>query len=416
MAEGIAAAGARRGLGWYYGWNVVALAVLTQMTTVALAVSGFSLFLLDWSHDFHAPVSRFQLAMTVMAVFSMPSSPLAGWLCHRFPVRWIVAGALLVGAGAHLIVAFSGSAWIVVGAYVLFGFAVPISTSVPSQTLVSRWFVKRRGLALGISGLGSASAGVIFPPIIGLMMHAYGWRETWWVYAAFLAVVVVPLMLVGLRERPPPNDASGYVTGADLQDAVGEPTLSFRQIVARPNFWLLGPTLLCAFSAYMGVLANLPPLTKSHGMDAQTTVLLFSAYGLADLISKVGCGAIADRFGDRAPLVALCALGVVSAAGMAFAPGRVPLVACVLMMGLVGGIWTPIASATVAEFGRHNFSRAFGMVCVFGPATTITPWVVALTQERTGSYTTGLLILAGLTLIGMVLSLFVRERKATRTS
>jgi nitrate/nitrite transporter NarK len=276
---------------------------------------------------------------------------------------------------------------------------------------VSRWFVKRRGLALGISAQGSASAGVIFPPIIGLMMHAYGWRETWWLYAAFLAVVIVPLMLLGVRERPPPNDASGYVTGADLHESTSEPTLSFRQIMARPNFWLLGPTLLCAFSAYMGVLANLPPLTKSRGMDVQTTVLLFSAYGLADLISKVGCGAVADRFGNRAPLVALCALGVISAAGMAFAPGGLPLIACVLIMGLVGGIWTPIASATVAEFGRHNFARAFGLVCVFGPATTMTPWVVAQTQEWTGSYAPGLLILAGLTLIGMVLSLFVLERK-----
>jgi len=53
---------------------------------------------------------------------------------------------------------------------------------------------------------------MIFPPIVGAFMHDFGWRMTWWLFAGFLAVVGVPLLLATLRDRPGPNDASDYMT------------------------------------------------------------------------------------------------------------------------------------------------------------------------------------------------------------
>jgi MFS family permease len=412
MSQGIVATDARRRFGWYYGWNNVALGVLAQMTVVGLAVNCFSLFLLDWSRDFHAPISHFALAMTVFAVCASPATVLSGWLSGRFPIRWVYALGMLANAGAQLAIGFSASAWMVVAIYAFIGVLVPISTSVPAQTMVARWFVKRRGLALGISAFGVASAKVFLPAIVGLMLHSFGWRETWWLYAAVLALVIAPILLLAVREHPGPTDDPNYLVGAE---AAGAPTLTYRQILARPNFWLLGLGFLCVFSAYMGVVTNLPPLVKSHGLSTGDAVILLSAFGAADLVAKLLCGAAADRFGNQGPMVTLCALGVVAGLGLAFAPNHGLLIAGLIAMGLVGGVWAPLASATAVEFGRQNFSRAFGLVNAFAPLTTITPWVVARTQEQTGSYTLGLMIMAGLALVGLTLSLFLREKKPALT-
>jgi len=139
----------RIGFGWYYGWNIVGFGLLAQMLSVGLAVNCFSLFLLDWRRDFHAPVSTFQLAMTVFAVVCTPFCAVAGWAVDRFPIRWVIAVGLLIVAAAQVAIGFSNSAWMVVALYIVVGVGVPISAGIPALALVSRWFVKRRGLALG---------------------------------------------------------------------------------------------------------------------------------------------------------------------------------------------------------------------------------------------------------------------------
>jgi MFS family permease len=161
----------------------------------------------------------------------------------------------------------------------------------------------------------------------------------------------------------------------------------------------------------MGVMSNLPPLVRSHGLGAQAAILLLSGYGAADLIAKFTCGAATDRFGNRAPMVTLCIIGVVSALGLAFAPGHGLMIASLLGMGLIGGVWTFAASATAVEFGQQNFGRAFGLINTFSPASTLMPWVLARTQEWTGSYAPGLVGLAVLALVAAGLSMMLRERK-----
>jgi MFS family permease len=410
MAESVVAERAPR-VGWYYGWTIVGLTVLSQMMAVGVLINCFSLFLADWHRDFHTPVSTFQLAMTVFAVFGTPACAIAGWAVDRYSIRWVVTICLLGVAATQTAIGFSQSAWQVVALYALVGITVPMASGVPAGALVARWFVKRRGLALGISVFGNATAAMIFPPIVGAMMRALGWRETWWIFAAFIAFVAVPVLFLGLRDRPDPNDASGYLTGATHDDAPDAPRLTYWQILSRPNFWLIGAPFVFLFAIYMAVMANLSPLVRSHGMDAQAAVLLLSSFAAADLVGKLVCGAAADRFGNRAPFVALCAIGLLGAVGLALAPTHGLLIASLLCVGVVNGVWTLAPSATAVEFGQANFGRAFGLIMAFSPAGTLAPWVLARTQEWTGSYTPGLFGLGALILVAGALVMMLRERK-----
>jgi MFS family permease len=410
MAEGVVAAGSRRRFGWYYGWNILGLAVLAQMASVGLVINCFSLFLVDWSRDFHAPVSSFQLSMIVFAVVNTPLCAVAGGAVDRFSIRWLAPLGLMVVCLSEVAIGFSNSAGRVAATYAFNALGIAFSSSIVCQALVARWFVKRRGLALGISAFGKGMAAVIFPPIIGLLMRMFGWRETWWIFAGFTAVIVVPLVLLGVRDRPEPNDPSGYMTAASHQDTAQGPRLTYLQIISRANFWLIGLPFVMIFSAWMGVIANLAPLVKSHGMSAQIAVILLSAYGFSDLTGKLAAGALSDRFGARAPTMVLGLLGALAATGMAFAPAPAFVIAGVVAMGFTGGIWSLGASATAIEYGQQNFGRAYGLMSAFTPAGTLMPWVLARTQEWTGSYAPGFIGITVLLVAAAGLSMLLRER------
>src|SRR5260370_19219324 len=84
-------AGSVRQRGWYHGWNIVAVCVLSQVAANGLAYNAFSLFLRDWSADLHDPVSRLQLAVAAMALLAALFSSMVGALSDYFPAFWLFA-------------------------------------------------------------------------------------------------------------------------------------------------------------------------------------------------------------------------------------------------------------------------------------------------------------------------------------
>jgi MFS family permease len=406
MAQGMAAAPRR--VGWYYGWNIVGLAVLAQMASMGLPLNCFSLFLPAWSHEFGSPVSFLQLSFSIFAIFCAFFGPVAGAAADKFPARWVLSAGLAMIVVFMVAMGFARAGWNVVVLYALVSFGVTISSTIPAQALVSRWFVQRRGLALGLSAFGLALAGVIFPPIVVVLVKGLGWRETWWLFAAVVGFVAIPTIVLFARDRPGPGDSRAYIGAHEEADAAA-PSLSFKQILTRPNFWVIFCAFACVFATYQSVVNNLTPIMASHGLSLGVAGAMISAVSIADLISKVGIGALADRIGNRIPFVAL---GLVGAAGVgvaALAPGVPLLVVGLLLLGMAGAVWTLIASATAAEFGQRNFGRAFGLMCIASPVGAQAPPIFAWTQERTGSYTAGLLGLAVLALVGAGLAALLKE-------
>ncbi|MBV9996177.1 MAG: MFS transporter [Caulobacteraceae bacterium] len=416
MSQSLAAGAPARRFGWYRGWSMVGLCLLAQMMGLGLATNCFTLFLDTWSREFHAPISSIALAMTVFSISCAPFCAAAGWAADKFSVRWMFALGLLLIAAAQVAVGFVHAVQPLIALYVVLAVGVTFSTSIPAQALVARWFVQRRGLALGISMFGITAAGMVFPPIVLAMTGAVGWRMTWFIFSGVIALVVVPLLLLTVRDRPDPESAaSPYLKGAGEAAATG-PTLTTREILSRPAFWIIGLSFLTAFMVFMGVTVNLKPLVMSHGLTAWDAGLLISAIAVVDLMGKVVSGLVVDRLGPRAPLAAVCLIAALAAAWLGLAQGAPAVVAGFLALGLVSAIWTPMAAAVAIEFGQNNFGRAFGIINVFATFPTVAAPVLAWTREQTGSYSAGLLGLAVLAFLGALLALALKPPKAPLTA
>ncbi|MET0360274.1 MAG: MFS transporter [Sphingobium sp.] len=402
---------------WYHGWNIVATCVMCTAFALALTMNCFSLFLPGWTKEFGVPVSSIALSITLFSLGTALLSVFIGICADRYPARWLFGGGLVVLAAAHLLVALSQAVWQIIAIYVvLMPVALGFTSSIPSQSLVSRWFARRVGLAMGLTAFGLAIAGVLCPPIIVQLLPIVGWRALWGGMAVLILVVGLPIAMLVLRDHPNADDPFGYVTPVQPGDGTMKAmALPLSAILRRRNFWVI----IGAFSAVqfvaMTIAINITPIITSYGGSQLEAGLFLSIYSVSALASKLGSGWLADRIGNRIPLV-LTTVGSASGALLLSLANTNPLflAGTAVVAGFSAAIWTLLASSILAEFGPASFGKAFGLACAGSPIGTFAPPVVARVQELTGSYATALLVLGGLALLAALSVLLIYRVPAPR--
>jgi MFS family permease len=433
-------AGSVRQRGWYHGWNIVAVCILSQVAANGLTYNAYSLFLRDWSAQLHAPISQLQLPIAGMALVAALLSPMVGVLADKYPARRLFGWGLIGMAIFYVAISAATAAWQIVALYALLApLALCLSTAVTANALISRWFVRRLGLALGLSAFGIGMAGVLLPPVIAATLPTVGWRIIWRGGALVVALLVLPLVVSVARNRPAGDEGKYYLSGdgcdarvarvdprgATLDREQAQPAqqpahhahaaagsqVGWREVAARKNFWLLVAIYLPMMALYGGCAQNLAPYAASHGLSQQTAGVLLSVLSFSHVIATLVFGLLSDRFGNRLPFAGLAVVMVFGAAILAFGAGFPALAVGCALVGLGGGLFTLLAAAIAVEFGGEAVGRAFGLCMFFIPLTALAPYAVAKTQESTGSYVPALMGLAALVIVSGGLSLLLRERR-----
>lgn len=422
--DGVARQATSQKSGWYHGWNIVAVCFLTGMAGSALPTNGFSLFLPDWSRDLHVPFSTLTLGITVFGLGCAALSPFIGWATDRFPARAILA----VGMGGMAIfcigISYITAIWQFLLLYaLLLPVAVLASTTIPTNAVVMRWFVRRLGLALGITSMGLSIAGIVLPPVVAALLPDLGWRMIWRIAGIFMAAVLLPAVLLVIRERPAGRNGTYYLTadgapaaGHHAHAAGGASSLRWRDILARRNFWLLVVAYLAMLIMYGGAGYNLTPIATSRGFTEQISGYLLSAWALSQAAATLLSGIASDKFGNRIPLAALAFLTALGGLAVALGHGFPVLIVGALLVGVGGGFWPLIASALAAEYGAAGFGRAYGALMLFLPLGSTPAFLVAESKEATGSYVMVLLAFAAVAAIGGVCCLLMREKRGGHTT
>jgi MFS family permease len=403
--------------GWYHGWNIVAVCILSGIAANALPINAYSLFLKNWSADLHEPISTLQLGIAAIGLSSAFLAPLVGSWADKYPSRLLfgigLAGVVLFCVGISLMHAV----WQYFLLYLLLlPLPLGLTTSLTANAVVSRWFKRRLGLALGLTAFGLGLGGVIVPPLAAGLMHLLGWRGIFQAAAALIGFVILPLALLVLRDRPAERDGQSYLI-SDSGDAaphavdVGETKLRLRDVFARRTFWLLVIVYLPMLALYGGCQQNIGPMAASRGLDQQTAAFLLSLLSLSQLAASLAGGMLSDRFGSRLSLAGFSFATAIGGAVVAFSQHLLPMEIGVVLAGIGGGFWPLLVTAIAVEFGAGAVGRVFGLVVFFLPAAVFSPFLVAKVQESTGSYAPVLIALAVLCCVaGTAYALFLRER------
>jgi MFS family permease len=237
-------------------------------------------------------------------------------------------------------------------------------------------------------------------------------------------VVVMPLVVWVVRDRPSERDGMYYLTGdegaakprAHGPSGAAHSNLTWRDVLTRGQFWILVVVYLSILSTASALNQNMGAIALSHGLRPQQTGYLLAAFSAAHIVATLVTGLLSDRYGARLPM---CGLALTVATGviiLAFGQGLPFFVLAAALIGFNSGFMTPLAAGIAAEFGSAGFGRAFGLAMAFLPVGTPLPFLVARVKEATGTYVPVLLAFFVVLMLAAALSLLLRSKEAPRAA
>jgi MFS family permease len=367
--------------------------------------------------------TRFQTVVPAAVwalVYGLSGFFVGAWI-QRFGIRKVIVTATVAGTGLYLALSMVTQLWQLHALLALAGVTVAATTLVPAQTVVTLWFDKKRGQAMGLTLMGIGLGGMALPPLIAWLIQEVGWRGAYRVSALAILVLTLPPVLLFLKNRPsdigeiPDGRAAA---GAGAEQAHVPSGVPARRPYRTAAFWLLFLTYLLQLYVMSAINVNTTAFAEGVGYTPLIAPL-FMAFAVG--ISVPGrfiFGWLSDRI---APQV------LMASAGLLLACSALALHVLVIEFGMIGyvPIWTfgilqglGIAASTVVLpilvgrcFGDLEFGKIQGLVMagfafgvIFGGPSA------AKIFDTTGSYAWAFVLCAVSGAISMALALLVRPK------
>jgi MFS family permease len=359
------------------GWLMVAVlfATLTFIFGGTIATPG--VFFAPLIREFgwsHARVSSLASSLTLGLV---PGSVLAGFLLEKIDLRVpIVAGAALT-AGGLLCLAASNSYLPLLIAYFFVGIGVALSTLLPASMVVANWFQEKRGIAMGVTIAGVAFGGMLMVQVVTAVIRLSGWRAAYVAIALPILLIVIPIVALIIKTRPPGHAPGSEAARAAQLVASELEGFTIGGAVRTRSFWLVALAgFLFAFTVY-GILTQLVVYLIGVGYRPATAAIVLSLILGLNGVGKVVCGHVADRIGARLSLAlsfALIAGGII----LLFGSRATGVLAGFLL--IYGPVWgmplVLVPLITIESLGLKHYGSLAGFVrasdaagAVLGPIT-----------------------------------------------
>ena len=404
-------------------WFVAAVAFVALIGAAGFRAAP-SVLMVPLQDEFGWSRAELSLAVGVNLVLFGLVAPFAAALMDRFGLRRVTACALVLVATGTALATLATQSWHLVLTWgVLVGAGAGSMALVFAATVANRWFVRRRGLVMGVLTAGNATGQLVFLPVVAAVDQAVGWRVASFVIAG-CALLVVPLVLLLLRDRP--QDLGVLPYGADPSDPP-EPVLPGRGAARRAvqglvtaartrTFWaLFAGFAICGATTNGLIGTHFVPAAHDHGMAQTTAAGLLAVVGLFDIVGTIASGWLTDRFDPRILLAVYYAgRGV----GLALLPALLgdsvhpSMIAFVVVYGLD---WVATVPPTVAlcrqafgDAGTIVFGWVFAAHQLGAAAASVAAGVV---RDVTGDYALAWFSAAGLCVVAAVISLAVTRAR-----
>ena len=350
----------------FYGYYLLAVTFLFLLLFNGSGTWVFSLFVkpleasLGWGRG--QVMAGFTLYYAMIGI----ASPLVGRFVDRYGARPVIpAGAVMMGLGFLLVSRMSDLYLFYLG-YVIIGVGAAAIGPVPCSAIISNWFRRKRGLALGLMSAGIGAGGVVIAPFIGYMLSHYDWRAAYLSLAVILVAVTVPLALGVVRTRPsemglyPDGDDAPIEDTSGPRRAVGE-TASFtlKQALRTRTFWLTAAAFACYGFGSGGAQQGSVPFLDDMGYPIATAVTALGMIGVGSTIGKVLFGRLCDKIQANYAFaigVGLWLAGVLVLLTVRADSPQMVIWAYASLVGLGSGAWLPTLSMLASSrFGLLHY-------------------------------------------------------------
>ena len=404
-----------KSLPFYYGWVIFAVTFLIYAFMFGLRYS-VGVFFTPVQEEFGWTTAMTASAVTVFFWVYAVSAPLVGRLAGRIGVRrTVLIGGLLLGGGGALVSTIQ-ELWHL---YLFWGVIAATGAAalyvIPTMIL-SRFFVRKRGRAVGWSSMGVSVGQATIVPVVASLIVVWGWRATMKTLGLVVVVVTSVIGYIFLREDP--ESMGLHVDGEEPDDLQGEEELKApevewepREAMATRSFRLVTISYFFAIGGIISILTFVVPHMIRIGIDP---VEASGAFGVIGVMSAAGSflfGIVSDRLGRRVTIIATTGGIALSFFTVSFLPPNLTLLyAWAVMYGLTyGGAPEQYAAIITDYFGRRHSTTLFGFLTLGGGiGGGLFPLLGGWLVDITGSYKVTLLVLGCAMLLATFTMLLAR--------
>jgi len=372
------------------------------------AIVGFALYGLPFFYDFWAETFEWSRKTITSgnALSKLLVAPLfgfiAGWMIDRYgPRKLMMAGAVFAGIAMVGLSTTGGSLSLFYMFYVFNALGYVFAGPLPCQVLISRWFEKNRGKAMGIAYLGIGAGGTLVPLLANAVESRFGWNTAMIVLGVCIVLIAMPFAYF-IRE--PKNK--------EVKKAAVAPPASIKSILTNRNFYFLLLTSICSIGVVGGVNQHLKLYLRDLEFTQELAAQIISLVLMSSMIGRLTMGFLADLFTRKYVMIFI---NLITASSIIFLllpdfPGRIYIFSVVFGIGL-GGEYMIIPLVAGDLFGVRVLGRTMGIILVVdGIAESLFPVWVASTVDNTGNYMLGFTLLICVAVTGAIIATLLPKK------
>ncbi len=340
----------------------------------------------------------FSGAQLLAALVGIP----VGRRLDRHGPRVLMTAGSALAVLATVAIALAPTLPLFIGAWLLAGIAMSAILYPPAFTALTRWYGPRRVHALTWLTLAAGLSSTVFAPVTAHLMEQWGWRNTYLVLAAVLAVVTVPAHWWGLRAPwPGPPVDPPQARAAQAPDRIAR-SLPFAAITIALS--------LSSFAAFAAVI-SLVPLLLERGLDTTTAALALGLGGAGQVGGRIAYPLLSQRIGVRTRTVLILMTTALTIALLGLLTSATGLITASIGAGMARGLVTLVMATAVSDrWGMAHYGRLTGLLSA--PVTVsiaLAPWAGTVIADLTDGYAAAFTVIA---IIGAAGAVFARARAA----
>jgi len=369
---------------FFFGWVVVGLSFLATLNSAGIR-SALPVFINPLEAEFGWSRLSISWAGGISLLLFGVGAPLTGWLLDRFgPRRVMLVGLTLLGAGVAATTLMQELWHLILLWGLVIGIGAAGMSSVLAASIAHRWFVARRGLALGILSGASSTGQLIFIPLLMMVVVASGWRAA---ALIMVAVSIGMIALIGFGMRNAPSDVGLEPYGSETESPPGagqrvplhtsvlgpeslkkdqaKPTpIGIREAVKNSTFWLLcGSYFVCGGTSSGLIGLHLIPHAIERGIPQITAAWTVGVMGAMNLVGTLFSGWLTDRMDSRKLLAAVYVLRGLSLFILPYVTNFTGLFIFAIIYGLDWFATVPPSIYLTGEtFGKQSIGRIYGWI------------------------------------------------------
>jgi len=416
----------------YFGWWIVLVTGVLSGLGHGFYNYGFSALFKPIASELGFSRAATSVAAGIGRLEGGLDAPITGWLVDRFGPKWImIFGLAMMSLGLGLMSCVSSlwSYYVVWG--LVTGIGLNVSLTIAVDKTITNWFVKKRGLALGMKFTLIGVLGLPVMPLITALCESQGWRTTCLIWAAVM-LCAIPFVGICVKQKRPeyygllpdgaqPRGDSGSEAVGMIEQGIAyasgsrETEFTLRQAMRTRAYWILVAVYAFQMVIAGGLTIHCIPFLTDMGIDPTLAGSMMGIMVLSTVPTRFLGGFLADRV-KRQPLL-LAGAFTLDAIGFAAFILRPTVPTATLFLILYGlGTGAPTTLILVMQgryFGRKAFGSIMGTANLLRmPAAILAPVYAGWIFDRTGSYRTAFATFLGFALLAALMACFIKPPRA----